>query len=312
MFEKRTDLIRFLAVAEAGRIAATAERLAITQPTLTRDIARLERRIGGRLFERLPTGVRLTALGATAAERARRILRELEDAETAIDAAHAGRTGVFRISATAPWAETVLGPAAARFHEEFPAIELRLETTTRAEGLRRLADGQSDLHCGGIDPDEPLPAFLRRERFIELTAGIVAWHHHPLLAGRVTRARLSRYPWIDFDWPASAPRGAPRGARRASLDAILERLRDAAPGRATPVLRAGAAGLLLMADRPYLAWLSLSLLDRLPGRLLRPLPVSLGRHRYHSGFVARRAAEDLSPFVRLEQLVRQLALGPTA
>ena len=42
MFDKRTDLVRFLAVADTGRIAATAERLAITQPTLTRDIARLE------------------------------------------------------------------------------------------------------------------------------------------------------------------------------------------------------------------------------------------------------------------------------
>ena len=64
MFEKRTDLIRFLAVNEAGRIAATAERLAITQPTLTRDIARLARCVGGRLFERLPGSVRLTALSA--------------------------------------------------------------------------------------------------------------------------------------------------------------------------------------------------------------------------------------------------------
>ncbi len=308
MFEKRTDLVRFLAVAEAGRISVTAERLAITQPTLTRDIARLEHRIGGRLFERLPTGVRLTALGATVTERARRILREIEDAETAVDAARAGRTGVIRISATAPWTETVLGPAAACFHEEFPTIELRLETTTRAEGLRRLADGESELHCGGIDPDEPLPGFLRRERFIELTAGIVAWRGHPLLSGRVTRARLSRYPWIDFDWPASAP----HGARRASLDAILERIRGAAPARTTAVLRTGAAGLLLMADGPYLAWLSLSLLDQLPGRFLQPLPVSFGRHRYRSGFVARRAAEDLSPFVRLEQLVREFALGPTA
>ena len=67
MFEKRTDLIRFLAVNEAGRIAATAERLAITQPTLTRDIARLERCVGGRLFERLPGSVRLTARGVTVA-----------------------------------------------------------------------------------------------------------------------------------------------------------------------------------------------------------------------------------------------------
>ena len=174
MFDKRTDLVRFLAVADTGKIAATAERLAITQPTLTRDIARLEHRFGGKLFERLPHGVRLTALGAATAECARRVLRELQAADEAIGAVRSGRTGVVRVSATPPWSETVLAPAAARFHDAFPHIELRLDTTTRAEGLRRLADGATDLHCGGIDGDEPLPDFLRRERFLDMTAGVVA------------------------------------------------------------------------------------------------------------------------------------------
>ena len=64
----------------------------------TRDVARLERRLGGRLFERIPTGMRLTALGAVAAERARRILHEVEAADRAMDAARAGRTGVIRIA----------------------------------------------------------------------------------------------------------------------------------------------------------------------------------------------------------------------
>ena len=58
-----------------------ADRLEMTQPALTRVIARLEREFDGRLFERLPKGVRLTSLGATAAEVGRRILSEIEAAE---------------------------------------------------------------------------------------------------------------------------------------------------------------------------------------------------------------------------------------
>ena len=305
MFEKRTDLVRFLAVADAGKIAATAERLAITQPTLTRDIARLEHRFGGRLFERLPHGVRLTALGAAVAERARRVLRELQAADEAVDAVRAGRTGVLRVTATAPWAETVLAPAAARFHDAFPQIELRLATATRAEGLRRLADGAADLHCGGIDADEPLPEFLRRERFLDMTAGVVAWRGHPLLAAKVTRRDLSRYPWIDFDWPATPS----PGDGRPSLDALLDRLGATVPTRVKTVLRAGTAGLLLMAGSPYLAWLSLTFLDRLPGAFLRPLPVRFGRYPYRTGFVARRSAEDLAPLRQLEAIVRDIALS---
>ena len=56
MFDKRSDLVRFLGVAEAGKIGLTADRLSMTQPALTRVIARLERQLGARLFERTPTG----------------------------------------------------------------------------------------------------------------------------------------------------------------------------------------------------------------------------------------------------------------
>ena len=94
--------------------------------------------------------------------------------------------------------------ADARFREAFPAIELLVESATRTEGLRRLAGGEGELHVGAIDADEALPAFLRRERFIELTAGGVAWRGHPLLEGRARPGDLARYPWIDFDWPPSA------------------------------------------------------------------------------------------------------------
>ena len=92
----------------------------------------------------------------------------------------------------------------------------------------------------------------------------------------VTRRDLSRYPWIDFDWPATPS----PGDGRPSLDALLEGLGETVPTRVRTVLRAGTAGLLVMADGPYLAWLSLTFLDRLPGGFLQPLPVRFGRFRY--------------------------------
>ena len=249
--------------------------------------------------------MRLTPLGETALGHARRILAEAGDAERALDAARSGRAGAFRITATPPWAETVLAAAADRFRESFPAVELLVESATRAEGLRRLAGGRSELHVGGIDPDEALPEVLRRERFLELTAGVVAWRGHPLLERRAGRRDLARYPWIDFDWPATAPPDDPRP----SLAAILKQLGDADPARIVTVLRLGAAGLAALAPGPWLAWLPVELLRRLPGELVRPLPVRIGRFRYRTGFVARRAAEDLAPFRALEQAVRDTALG---
>ena len=69
MFETRREASRFLAVAKAGAIGRVAERLCMTQPALSRIITRLEHRIEGRLFERVPQDVRLTALGATVADQ---------------------------------------------------------------------------------------------------------------------------------------------------------------------------------------------------------------------------------------------------
>ena len=82
------------------------------------------------------------------------------------------------------------------------------------------------------------------------------------------------------------------------------------------VRRLSAAGLAALAPGPWLAWLPVELIRRLPGGLVRSLPVRslpvrIGRFRYRSGLVSRRAAEDLPPFRALEQAVRNAALGRT-
>ena len=159
---------------------------------------------------------------------------------------------------------------------------------------------------GSIFHADQQPEFLRRERFLDMTAGVVAWRGHPLLGGPVAPEDLARYPWIDFDWPAPAS----RDENRPSLAAILAQLRGGtAHAPVTAVLRLGGAGLFAMAGGPWLAWLPVELLGRLSGGLVRPLPVDIGRYRYRTGFVARRAAEDLAPFRALEQAVRETALG---
>ena len=196
-------------------------------------------------FERTATGVRLTALGAALVAPAKRVLREIETAQGRIDAARAGRTGRFRVTANPTW-EVVLAHAIARFHERFPAVELYLETATRVEGLHLLAEGRSDLHCGGIDSGEALPTYLRRERFLDMTAGIVASRGHPLLGREITDDDLARSPWIDYDAAAMA---AP-GERRPSLTDLLERLYQSTRTRVQTIVRTGSAGLFLNGERP--------------------------------------------------------------
>ena len=308
MFNTRSELEQLLAVAETGRIVAAAERLEMTQPALTRAVAKLERRAGAPFFERLPTGVRLTEIGTVALERARRLLRELAETDEHIEETVSGRRGRLRVSATPLWMRTVVAPAALRFHHDCPGVGLTLRTAPFPEGVRLLEGGEGDLHCGGVDGGQPLPAFLRREPLLKLTAGIVARRDHPLHRARPTPDDLVRSPWLDWlDGHASSRTGT--GARAASLGAILERLHERTGERAGPVFLAGAtAGLRLLAEGPWLSWLPFTFLARLPELELKPLPLAFGRRRYRAGLVARRAAEDLASMRLLEDLVRDIAL----
>ena len=303
MFDRRDDMVKLLAVVEAGKIQAAANRLAMTQPALTRTIGRLEAGLGGRLFERLPTGVRPTPLGERAAALARGVLREIAAAEEQIGDALSGREGRFRITATPIWMEAVIAPAAATFRARLPGVELVLRTAPPAEGLRLLEAGESDLHCGGVREAAALPPFLRAERFLDMTGGIVAAEGHPLLDAAPAPPDLAGAPWIDFDaGPGAADTPTP-------LSVLLERLRRETERHARVLVRAGGAALCLLAAGPWLAWLPLELLVRLPAPRLRALPTEYGRRRYRTGFVVRRAAEDLAPFRLLEDGIRNAARG---
>ena len=111
----------------------------------------------------------------------------------------------------------------ARIHES------AVSRVTRAYGVRRgpAAPGERRKRPAlrRRRSRQAAAAFLRRERFIELTAGIVADDGHPLLTRRPALRDLFGYPWTDCDAPAfTVPAAVPPGGAEASLDPVLERL----------------------------------------------------------------------------------------
>ena len=306
MFEKRKDLLKFLIVAETGTILTAADKLSMTQPALSRTITRLEDQFKGRLFERLPTGVRLTQFGDMVAEQSRRILREIELAEDEINLAVSGRTGSLRVSAGPVWMKTVLPTAIDRFHSIYPGIELRLQTTTYPEGLWLLLNGAGDIHCGGIDTREPLPQFVTREHLLDMTWGIVAHKDHPLHGKDSTREDLADYPWIDFDTVMQTRAG---NLRPSLTDNVLNKLYKQTNRRVETIVRANSADLSLMETGAFLSVLSLNFIEKVPGSFLKPLPLQFGRSHYRTGVLARRAPVSMAPSRRFIRIVRDVALG---
>ena len=305
MFEKRSDLMKFLTVAETGTVLGAADRIAMTQPALSRAIARLETSFGGQLFERLPTGVRLTEFGTTVADQARHILREIETAEGRVRSALSGHSSGLRITAGPTWMQAILPEAVARFHDAFPDVELRLHAMTFLEGIRLLVNGESDLHCGRIDAERRIPAFLRRESFFNMTSSIVARSDHPLHFGKVTCDDLVEWPWIDCEAPARTQ----DDEELSPLAELLDELFAITGKRVRKVVRAGPAGLALMGTGPYLSRLPVTFLDRLPGLRLKPLPLEFGTAAFRAGIVSRTSARDISAFRHFAETVRNVARG---
>jgi DNA-binding transcriptional LysR family regulator len=304
MFEKRSELIKFLAVVETGKIQLTAEKLNTTQPALSRIISKLEGQFKGQLFERIPTGVRVTPFGEHIAEQARHILREIEFAEAEVNGAITGRTGNLRITAGPMWMQSIMPKVIKSFHAKYPGIELQIRTTSYKEGILHLSSGESDLHCGAFGSEEPLPQFLKRERIIDMQVGIVAHDTHPIFQKeKVTYHDLVRFPWLTLDEVidiAKDNNGWP------TFSMVLDELYERTGERVKTIVQVDAAGLFLMSTGPYLTYLSLNFAQHLSNLSLKPIPFvfGFGDRTFRAGIVARRSIEGTYAFRFFKELVR--------
>lgn len=80
---ERRELAALVAIAEEGSFTAAADRLRVAQPALSTQVARLERRLGYDLFERVPRGAVLTEAGRRLLPSARGALQALAEVEIA-------------------------------------------------------------------------------------------------------------------------------------------------------------------------------------------------------------------------------------
>ena len=141
-----------LAVAETLHFGRAAEELLVSQPSLSRQIAALEREIGVILFERTSRQVRLTAAGAQFMPLARRALNLLEVAAQRAQESARGALGQLRLGFVATAAIDVLPRALALHRARRPQVTVNLNEYTSSEQVTALLAGDLDL---GIGRDVP-------------------------------------------------------------------------------------------------------------------------------------------------------------
>ncbi|BBY29847.1 LysR family transcriptional regulator [Mycolicibacterium sediminis] len=144
----------FVAVAEEANFTRAAERIHVAQPAVSAQIARLERELGQRLFDRSRRAVRLTAAGAAALTHARAALAAVTDVAAAVDEVGGLLRGSVRIGTVT--AHDVDMPALlADFHRAHPAVDITLGADTSDNLIDGVRTGRLDVAIVSVGPRTP-------------------------------------------------------------------------------------------------------------------------------------------------------------
>lgn len=165
----------FCTAAELGGFTAAATAAGVTPAAVSRTVARLEERLGVRLFVRTTRQIRLTDAGQAYYEQCRQVLNQLVEAEREVSGRQAAPSGLLRISVPTTYGHHRLLPRLPAFRERYPDIRVDVHVSNRnidfaAEGydlaVRVRAPADSTLIARHLEDAELVlvaaPDYLRR------------------------------------------------------------------------------------------------------------------------------------------------------
>jgi DNA-binding transcriptional LysR family regulator len=129
----------FAAIVDAGSFAAAGEVLDMSQPGVSRAVARLEARLGIRLFDRTTRAVSLTDEGRRYYEQVMPLMAGLEEAAAAAAGGAIAVRGQLRINVDPFFSRLILGPRLGAFLDSYPHLNLELITRDKLGDM--VADG---------------------------------------------------------------------------------------------------------------------------------------------------------------------------
>ena len=149
------EIKAFLALADHLHFGRAADQLNLTQPALSKQIQRLEQKVGGPLVTRGYREVRLTPAGAALLGRARPLWRDAIATLEAAQMAAQGRLGTLRIGFGIATILDLLPSALLRFRSAYPGVELRVRDMSTPGQLQALMRGDLDVGFVRLPVDDP-------------------------------------------------------------------------------------------------------------------------------------------------------------
>ncbi|MFF7251153.1 LysR family transcriptional regulator [Embleya sp. NPDC008237] len=219
---ERLELEAFLTLAEELHFGRTAERLHVTTGRISQTIRKLERRVGGPLFERNSRKVTLTALG----EQLRDDLRPAYDQITAglaqaITTSRGVRVkDVVRVGFSGAWCGSLLVKAADLFRVRHPDSVVEIQEIQLLDPLGRMRAGEVDLQLTEFPIDEP--DIVQGPLMFAEPRGLLVPDAHPFAAREsvsveeladttlvtIASDNIPKY-WMDYYFPRTTPGGRP-------------------------------------------------------------------------------------------------------
>lgn len=163
------DVRYFLAVARGGSVRAAAERLRVNHSTVLRRIAQLEERLSVRMFEKLPSGYRLTNAGEEVLEFAEQMEASSNHLETRVFGRDQSVRGLLRVTLAPTLATHLLMPDFADFARLHPEIEMEILSSDEPVNL---TNRQADVAIRVVYDRNALPLNLHGLKGPELFGGV--------------------------------------------------------------------------------------------------------------------------------------------
>ncbi|MET9652562.1 LysR family transcriptional regulator [Streptomyces sp. NPDC006460] len=187
-----------IAVAETNSFTRAAERCLVVQSALSHQVARLERELGARLFERTSRRVRLTPAGEAFLPAARQCLEAAERAAAEVAAAVGVVRGRLAVGLIPTVTAVDIAAALRDFHERYPDVRITLRVGASDELTHQVEEGDLDVAFLGLPTTARLDGVDSRELARDRLVAVVA-PGHPL-AGEtaVDLRRLAREVFVDL------------------------------------------------------------------------------------------------------------------
>jgi DNA-binding transcriptional LysR family regulator len=145
MYLDSVELRPFLVLAEELHFRKASERLFVSQPALSKQIQRLEEKVGGPLFARTRRKVALTEAGRVLIPLAKELLRDSEIAFDLAKEATEGRAGTLRIGFGIATVSEILPRTILRFRRAYQHVELQMRDMSTPSQIAALLEGKIDV-----------------------------------------------------------------------------------------------------------------------------------------------------------------------